>query len=235
MSARSQSAKDIEAILGPPPGSPGFAEYIARQEQQRQATGYVTVPEDRLRRYDYEQAARPLSEIVNLDFTPVDLRGTALAGFELLGGSADHFDGNRASALHRTFRTPSSAVLDLFEWDMSAHGGSVTADPSRQTERVNGLPAGLFIMQAPSGRAVSILSWTEGRRWYQLMIKANVKTTDLSPGLTDIANSIPKSVPARLIETPAGPPGLLEFPPELPPALPGFPPALPPGLPAPGR
>ena len=46
-----------------------------------------------------------------------------------------------------------------------------------QTEQVNGSPAQLTVMQAPSGKAVSFLSWIQGRRSYELTISINVKTS----------------------------------------------------------
>ena len=205
----SQGVPDISSVLGPAPGSPAFFENQLRQDRQRETAGFLVTSEEQLRRYEYESLTQPLNELTKrLAFTPVQLDSTPFHEFEIRGGSADHFGDGGASALHRTFRSSSSNMFDLLEWDMSVYSGTVMLDPARQTERVNGLPAQLVILQAPSGRAFSILSWVEGRRSYELTVDANVKSTIVSPGLLELANSIPKSVPSRATETQIEWPGL---------------------------
>ncbi len=192
--------------LGPPPGSAGFEQHERLQDQQRQALGYVRVCEGDLRRFDYASRAEPLANFkVQLGFTPVALESTPFDGFRALGGHPDNFLDSTATALHRTFTTPQERIVDLFEWDMSASGGQVMPRADLQTERVNGAPAQLTVVQAPSGKAMSILHWVEGRRRYELSIDANVKTMGVSPTLFELANSLPKSVPARSIEPQAEP------------------------------
>ncbi len=61
-----------------------------------------------------------------------------------------------------------------------------------QTERVNASPAQLTVLQTPSGKAISILLWTEGDRHYELSVDANVRITPFRPSLTDLAASLPK-------------------------------------------
>jgi hypothetical protein len=65
-------------------------------------------------------------------------------------------------------------------------------------ERINGLPACLVVMQASSGKAVSSLTWKEGRRSYDLWMDANVTVGQLRPQLFALAASLPASVPAQL-------------------------------------
>jgi hypothetical protein len=86
--------------------------------------------------------------------------------------------------------------LTLFEDDMSSDGIRMWRDPKDEPERINGLPARLGIFQAGSGKAVSVLSWTEGRRYYELWINANVARTSLRDQLFTLAASLPASVPA---------------------------------------
>jgi hypothetical protein len=188
--------------LGPPPGSAAFARHEQAQDEQRRSLGYVLVCEENLRRFDYASMAKPLNEAARrLAFTPVPLDSTPFKDFEALGGRPDIVVGDAGpAALHRTFRTPRGHIVDLREWDMSVGGGQIMARTDLQTEQVNGTPAQLTVLQAPSGKAVSLLRWIEGRRSYELSISANVKTSSLSPTLLQLANSIPKSVPARLRE-----------------------------------
>lgn len=187
--------------LGPPPGSASFEQHERAQDQQRSALGYVRVCEDDLRRFDYASRARSMDRATaRLNFTPVSLQSTPFEGFRALGGMPDHFGDGGASALHRTFKSPQGHIVDLFEWDMSVSGGQVKKRADLQTEQVNGAPAQLIVIQASSGKAVSILSWVEGRRHYELSVDVNVKTSTISPTLFQLASSIPKSVPARLDE-----------------------------------
>ena len=62
------------------------------------------------------------------------------------------------------------APVTLFEHDMSADGSRSWRDPKDEPERINGMPARLVVMEAASGKAVSLLSWFEGRRGYQLWV-----------------------------------------------------------------
>jgi hypothetical protein len=57
-------------------------------------------------------------------------------------------------------------------------------------------------MEEPSGKAVSILNWVEGRRDIQLWIDANVVRQPLREQLFALAASLPKSVPACPNEPP---------------------------------
>lgn len=169
------------------------------QEQQRAAPGYLLVCEENLRRFDRLPAAQPLAvATAHLAFTPVVLDETPFRDFELVGGLADVLVGDAgASALHRIFRTPARRVIDLREWDMSVTGGEVFSRRELQTEQVNGAPAQLVVLQAPSGRAFSVISWIESRRHYELSIDANVILEPASPTLQQLAASLPKSVAAK--------------------------------------
>lgn len=145
--------------LGPPPGSANFEQHERLQDQQRRALGYVLVCESDLRRFDYASNAESLDRAIRrLAFAPVSLDSTPFRGFRALGGMPDHFGDEGASALHRTFRSPLGYEVDLFEWDMSVAGGQIKNRADLQTEQVNGAPAQLTVVQAPSGKAVSVLS-----------------------------------------------------------------------------
>src|SRR5262249_35087335 len=64
-------------------------------------------------------------------------------------------------------------IIELDEFDTSLGGGSYTT--RLQTERIKGLPAVLTIVQAKSGKALSILSWEENRRHIELSIDRNIR------------------------------------------------------------
>jgi hypothetical protein len=197
------ASDQVSCGLGPPPGSPQFEEHEQLQDRQRASLGYVLLCSESLGRFDYAARVEPLDKATaHLAFTPVSLGATPFAALEALGGWQDYFGSpDGAAGLHRTFRTPQGYIVDLREWDMSVGGGQVMVRADLQTEQVNGNLAQLTVVQAPSGKAVSLLLWVEGRRSYELSTNANVKTTDVSPTIFELATAIPKSVPARLDES----------------------------------
>lgn len=198
LESSAQPAPQVSCGSSPPPGSPGFAEHEQLQEQQRATLGYSLVCDDILRRYDHVAAAQPLPAVTaRLAFKPVALEDTPFRNFEVVGGVAELPGDAGASAVRRIFRTTAGRVIDLREWDLSVLGGEVFSKRELQTEQVNGAPAQLVVLQAPSGRAVSLLSWVEGRRRYELSIDANVVAAPPSPTLQELAASLPKSVAAR--------------------------------------
>jgi hypothetical protein len=198
--------------LGPPPGSPGFAAAQVREAAEVARTGYQRVCDANLTRYDgAAYGLRPLpSASRGLAFRPLDLAGTPFAAYTLVGAAPESV-GSVASRLYRVFRMNDGHVLTLFEHDMSADGSSMQRDPADEPERIKGLPARLIVLQGESGKAVSVLSWLEGRRYLELWLDANVVLTHARPQLLALAASLPKSVPAK-----AGPA----------PAPQGFPPAM---------
>ena len=139
-----------------------------------------------------------------LALTPVDLSHTPFAQLEGLGRRAETV-GDVRSRLYRGFRLPDGHRLTLFEQDMSADGSTSWRDPKDEPERINGLAARLVVLQDPSGKAVSLLSWMEGRRDYQLWIDANVVREPLRERLFALAASLPHAVPACPNEPPPRP------------------------------
>lgn len=179
--------------LGPPPGTPGFAEAEARRKAEMQQNGFLRVCDANLDRWAI--AFKPLPAAANgLAFQPVDLSHTPFARFEPLGGLAEAVDRTK-SRYYRGFRLPGGQTLTLFEHDMSADGSTSWHDSTDWTERVNGQEAHLAVLQSGS-RAASVLSWGEGRRNYQLWVNANVARQPLREELLALAASLPPSVPA---------------------------------------
>jgi hypothetical protein len=138
---------------------------------------------------------------LGLDFEPVNLRSTPFARLDSLGGRSETVTDTQ-SRLYRGFRTPEGYTLTLFEHDMSADGSSMWRDPKDEPERINGLPARLLVLQASSGRSVSVLSWLQGRRYYEIWLEANAARNPMRARLFDLASSLPLSVPACPNETP---------------------------------
>jgi hypothetical protein len=191
---------DESCGLGVPPGSPDFAEFEARQAAQAERNGFLQVCESNLARYEIAAGLKPLGQVMaGLAFGPVELAGTPFAKLTSLGGMAESVT-NVKSRLYRSFRLSNGRTVTLFEQDMSADGSQSYRNPKDEPERINGLPARLVVMQASSGKAVSNLSWKEGRRSYELWMDANVTLEHLRPQLFALAASLPASVPARLHE-----------------------------------
>lgn len=200
MAQRAGAAPQESCGLGLPPGHPGFAEAEARREAEVRRNGYLRVCAANLDRYDI--AFSPMAGIsARLAFQPVELSGTPFAGLAPLGGAAEAVN-TSYSRVYRGFRLPGGQTLTLFEHDMSVDGSSSWRDPKDEPERINGLPARLVIQQAGSGKAVSALSWIEGRRAYELWIDANVAGHPLRDQLFSLAASLPASVPGCPKERP---------------------------------
>jgi hypothetical protein len=201
-----KSLTDASCGLGPPPDSPDFAEARAREAAELKREGYLRVCEANLARYDIASSLQSMERATaGLAFTPVALAGTPFAKLGSVGGMAESMSDVK-SRLYRRFRFPDGRMVTLFEHDMSADGSQMYRDPREEPERINGLPARLLVMQANSGKAVSVLSWKEGRRFYEIWIDANVTLGNLRPQLFALAASLPASVAARANEPESLPP-----------------------------
>lgn len=197
-----------------PPGAPGFAEAQERLRDEARKNGYVRVCDVNLGPFNrvFQAMAKSFDEVA---FAPVELAGTPFEEFESVGGMAEKLNGVK-SILHRGFESSDGRKLILFEHDMSADGTSAYRNPEDEPERVNGIPARLYVRQGTSGAAVSNLSWTEGRRSFALSIDANVAGSPLREKLFALASSLPKSIPACPNEIPPkkhvlGPDGTLQI------------------------
>lgn len=189
--------------LGLPPGAPGFAEAQAQLALEVKTNGYLKVCEANLERYRI--AFQPSAPIMaSLPFQPVNLSGTQFAHFKSLGAMIEP-DNTSRTRLYRGFRMPDGHTVTLFEQDMTVDGTSTWRAPQDEPERINGMPARLSVFQAPSGNAISHLSWVERRRAYELWIDANVVDTPLRKQLFALAASLPPSVPACPNEVPPKP------------------------------
>jgi hypothetical protein len=175
----------------------------ATHEADTRRNGFERVCAGGLARYDI--SFRSLATATRkLAFTPVDLTHTPFARFESLGGRAE-FVGDVPSRLYRGFRMPDGHQVTLFEQDMSADGSRSWRAPRDEPERINGLPARLVVLEDNTGTAVSLLSWVDGRRDYQLWIDANVARVPLRGQLFALAASLPHAVPACPSEPPPRP------------------------------
>lgn len=168
--------------------------HAATHAVETQKDGFERVCEGELARYDVTFLPNAIATR-NLAFTPVDLSRTPFAQLESLGSRAETVAEIR-SRLYRGFRLPDGHRLTLFEQDMSADGSTSWRDPKDEPERINGHAARLVVMEDASGQAVSLLSWMEGRRDYQLWVDANIARVPLRDQLFALAASIPQAVPA---------------------------------------
>jgi hypothetical protein len=176
----------------------------ATHEADTRRNGFERVCPGDLARFDISFKSLAASTR-KLAFTPVDLAHTPFARFESLGGRAESV-GDVPSRLYRGFRMPDGHRVTLFEHDMSADGSRSWRNPRDEPERINGLPARLVVLEDNTGTAVSLLSWFEGRREYQLWIDANVARVPLRGQLFALAASLPHAVPACPDEPPPAPP-----------------------------
>lgn len=179
------------------------ARTAAAREQQIRNDGFERVCEGDLARFDISLDSLD-GAIGKLAFIPVDLARTPFTKFASIGGTVESI-GGVPSRLYRGFRMPDGHRLILSEHDMSADGTRSWRDPEDEPERVNGLPARLIVLEDQAGAAVSHLSWTEGRRSYELWIDANVVKAPLRAQLFALAASLPKSVPGCPNEPPPRP------------------------------
>jgi hypothetical protein len=176
------------------------SEHAAAYLAEAGKNGFERVCEGDLGRFDVSFLPNAIATR-NLAFTPVDLTHTPFARLESRGSRAESVVGVR-SRLYRGFRMPDGHRLTLSEQDMSADGSTSWRDPKDEPERINGLAARLVVKEDPSGKAVSLLSWMEGRRDYQLWIDANIVREPLRAQLFALAASLPHAVPACPNEPP---------------------------------
>lgn len=188
--------------LGLPPDAAGFAQQQQQRADEEKRNGFLRVCEANLERYSVSFLPLPMA-MLGLDFEAVDLRTTPFARLHSLGGRSERFTGTE-SRLYRGFRTEEGHTLTLFEHDMSADGSRMRRDPALEPERVNGLPARLIVLQADSGRAVSLISWLHGRRYYEVWIEANAAREPMRARLFALAASLPPAVPACPEDSPKG-------------------------------
>jgi hypothetical protein len=194
MSASGETASEVPCGLGLPPDAPGFAQQQVLQRAEEQRDGFRRVCEAALARYDLRFVPVPVAT-AGLDFTPVALDATPLAAMTALGARSESVSGVDA-ILYRGFRTADGSTLTLSEHDMSADGTRSWRDPNDEPERVNGLPARLTVLEARPGRSVSVLSWKEGRRWFELWWQINASRDPARAQLFALAASLPRSTPA---------------------------------------
>ena len=203
-----QTATGETQSCGPglPPGGAGFADARASLAFEAKNRGYQQVCEADLERFRiaFGPLDASVASVAGVAFPPVALSGTPFSRFTALGALSEP-DNSARSRLYRGFRLPDGHAVTLFEHDMLADGSSMARDPQDAPERINGLPARLDVLQAPSGKAISQLSWVERRRAYALWVDANVAGTPLRQQLFALAASLPPSVPACPQEIPPKP------------------------------
>lgn len=216
--AQSHAAAFELCGLGVPPGSPRYAQFEEQKAAEIQRNGYLRVCEGNLERYNVVSELRPLAKVLpKLAFRPVDLSRTPFSRFQGMGAVQEPV-GDVVSRLYRVFRMADGHVLTLFEHDTSADGVRMFRSAKDEPYRINQLPANLVVLQAGSGRAVSVLSWKDGRRYYEIWIDANVALEDRRRQLFALAESLPKAVPAcpsaaEPEPVAIGPDGMPELPP----------------------
>lgn len=184
---------------GPSPASPDFAAHLDERMRLRAELGYEPVCEQLLATMSPPPLpGDPLEAVAHrLAFQPIPLGESDFTRYRLLRAAPDFAGGPRgASALRRYFTGPSGETIELFEFDTSLGGRVFALDPSPPSERVKGFDARLTIFQTKTGKAVSVLSWEENRRYIELRVNRNIRKEGYAE-LVRIAESMPAPVPAQ--------------------------------------
>jgi len=202
LSTTTSSASEF-CDLRPPASAAEHATVESLKAAELKKNGFLRVCEAQLRHFDIAFHGTDTHK-AGLDFPPIDLEATPFTRLASLGAASEAVGGKR-SILYRGFRTPDGHSITLLEHDMSADGSSHWRDPLDEPDRVNGLPARLVVLEAPSGKAVSHLSWVEKRRVYELWINVNVARQPLRAWLFALASSLPLSSPGCPKEKPPRP------------------------------
>lgn len=189
--------------LGPPPNAPNYADFELTKAAHIREKGFLPVCEADLKRFNIDYRKIDVDK-VELDFSPVSIENTPFTQLKSLG-LVPEVVGEKKSRLYRGFRTPEGYVVTLFEHDMSADGSSAWRKSEDEPERVNGMPARLVVLEASSGNAISLLSWIEKRRSYEVWINVNVARQPWRERFFALAASLPPSTAACPKEIPPKP------------------------------
>lgn len=199
--ARAASGAEIveRCGRGPSPASPDFAAYVEENKRVREELGYEPVCDELLAAMSPSRFAHePLPAARHkLGFQPIPLDGSLFARYRPLGATPDFAGGPLgASALRRYFAGERDEAIELFEFDTSLGGGVFTLDTSPQAETIKGHAARIAIFQSKTGRAVSVLSWEENRRYIEIRVNRNIRQHGYAD-LIRLAQSLPAPVPAQ--------------------------------------
>jgi len=159
--------------------------------------GYVEVGEEQVQGLELSKTlVRPMSDVRGiLDFEPVSLKGTPFEALRLEGGYPEggsvEETGTRWGVIARIFTMPNGSLVGLRENDFftSGGGGSYIAREALN-ENVNGFPAVLSVIQSPSGKSLSEISWQTTTTGYHLTMEGNVRENGQHELLLDMARSI---------------------------------------------
>ena len=161
-----------------------------------QDPGFISVCEKNLE--PFELSSHPISRWLSKtpDFAPISILATPFAEYAAAGTWSESTNGI-PSRLYRGFRTLDGLQVILMEHELSADGSRVTFPREADDEKVHGAVAKLTVMQAASGKAVSLLSWEEGSRLYTISVNININQTERKQWLLALATSLLPLIPAR--------------------------------------
>lgn len=186
------AAQLVMCGLGPPPGSKDYESWSSKVEQQRSQLGYLLICEKNLDRYRFEDQAKDDKAVIRkLSFRPRSLDGSAFMAFRLLGSIADNFGDTGASMYRRVYRGAEGELITLQEFSLE-NGGGVTRHRKDGLIRIRNAVAQLTVIQTPSGKGHSELSWEEGSSYIEITIDRGADAGRTRARLIALAESLPR-------------------------------------------
>ncbi|MES2047169.1 MAG: hypothetical protein V4447_02130 [Pseudomonadota bacterium] len=186
------AAQLVVCGLGPLPGSNGFESWNNKVELQRSQLGYLSICEQNLDRYRFEDKAKDDKAVIQkLSFIPHGLDGSVFKSFRFLGSIADGFSDKGASMYRRVYRGAGGELITLQELSLR-DGAGVTWNRRDGMIRIRNSDALLTIVQAPSGKGHSELSWKEGSTYFEITIDRGVNAGRTKARLIVMAESLPR-------------------------------------------
>lgn len=126
-----------------------------------------------------------------LPSAPSHLRGTALAGAEVIGMEpSGALDGIRSSGLTRYFRVKDLGIVSFNEENFRASGMTVETFAEAQNVVVNGEPAQLDLYEDDQGRAQAILAWASDGKALRLTATGSGDAAQKGRAILSIASGI---------------------------------------------
>lgn len=185
------AAQQAMCGIGQPPGSPGFDDWNKKVEQQRRDLGYLLVCDSNFEQYRFEDQIAEDNTVRRLAFAPRDLDGSAFGKMQFLGSLADGFGDRGAAMYRRVFKGPDGEVITLLEFSLRNDAG-VTRMRNDGLLRIRDAEAQLTIVQATSGKGITLLAWQEDATYIEVTIDRGADDGRSKEHLIRLAESLPK-------------------------------------------
>lgn len=173
-------------------GLPREVEDRARKDQEDESKkGYKEVSEEEVQELKRALTrVRPINTVFNvLTFEPASTEHTPFEQLKLEGAYHSGANvGEKWTTVSRVFTMPDGAIVEITEDDLL--NSRRMAIYTYVNENINGFPAVFVAIQAPSGKALSLLSWTTQKKYYDLKMEGNVINNGQKEFFLGLARSI---------------------------------------------